>query len=245
LFEEVKFDGVFHLAANSDIAAGSSDSRLDLELNLLTTISILEAMRDHGVKRLFLASSSAVFGESDVPLGEDHGPMRPISFYGASKLAAEAYVSAFTHAYDMRSIIMRFPNVVGGSRTTHGVVHDLFRRLGADGLLVHGDGSQLKPYLHVDDLLDAIMLSVLCWDKAPFSVYHAAAGSGRTSVRKVAEIVADGAPVFFDGKTWAGDVRRYSYADCDRLRALGWRPTLTSTDAVQVAVDEMRLKCAS
>ena len=89
LFDEVKFDAVFHLAANSDIAAGAGDFQLDLKLNQLTTVYVLEAMRAHQVKRLFFASTSAIFGETDAPLHEDFAPLRPISFYGASKLAAE------------------------------------------------------------------------------------------------------------------------------------------------------------
>jgi UDP-glucose 4-epimerase len=99
LFGEARFDGVFHLAANSDIAAGSADFRLDLELNQLTTVAVLEAMKAHDVKRLFFASSSAIFGETEALLHEDFAPLQPISFYGASKLAAEAYVSVFAHAF--------------------------------------------------------------------------------------------------------------------------------------------------
>ena len=90
LFDEISFDAVFHMAANSDIAAGSTDIRLDLELNQLTTVAVLEAMSAHGVNRLFFASTSAIFGETDAILHEDFSPLRPISFYGASKLAVEA-----------------------------------------------------------------------------------------------------------------------------------------------------------
>ena len=65
LFADARFDAVFHMAANSDIAAGTADFRLDLELNQLTTVAVLEAMRAHDVKRLFFASTSAIFGETD------------------------------------------------------------------------------------------------------------------------------------------------------------------------------------
>src|SRR5262249_20576312 len=62
---EVRFDGVFHLAANSDIAGGCVDPRLDFRLNEMTTVNVLQAMQAHRIKRLFLASTSAVFGETD------------------------------------------------------------------------------------------------------------------------------------------------------------------------------------
>jgi UDP-glucose 4-epimerase len=147
LFREGSFDEVFHLAANSDIAAGTADIRLDLDLNQLTTVAIIEAMRANGVKRLFFASTSAIFGETDAVLHEDFAPLEPISFYGASKLAAEAYVSVFAHTFGGRAVVLRFPNVVG-ERATHGVIYDFLRKLEADRsrLEVLGDGNQSKPY---------------------------------------------------------------------------------------------------
>ena len=123
LFAEVDFDAVFHMAANSDIAAGTTNFHLDLELNQLTTVAVLETMKAHGVKRLFFASTSAIFGETDAVLHEDFAPLEPISFYGASKLAAEAYISVFAHTFGGRAVVLRFPNVVG-ERATHGVIYD-------------------------------------------------------------------------------------------------------------------------
>jgi UDP-glucose 4-epimerase len=244
LFREGRFDSVFHLAANSDIAAGGADIRLDLELNQMTTVSIIEAMRAHGVKRLLFASTSAIFGETDAVLREDFAPLEPISFYGASKLAAEAYVSVFAHTFGGRATILRFPNVVG-ERATHGVIHDFLRKLEADRgkLEVLGDGNQSKPYLYVGDLVEAILT---VWDKAesPFSVYHAA-GIGDTSVREIAEIVvaaagdADTRIVYSGGdRGWPGDVPRFRY-DISRLTALGWSPRRHSTEAVRHAVERI------
>jgi UDP-glucose 4-epimerase len=244
LFADVRFDTVFHLAANSDIAAGVSNVRLDLERNQLTTISILEAMRGYGVGRLFFASTSAIFGETSAALHEDTSPLRPISFYGASKLAAEAYISVFAHTFGVRAVILRFPNVVG-ERATHGVIYDFLRQLEIDRneLKVLGDGQQNKPYLYVVDLIDAIMTA---WGKSDerFSVYHAA-GIGQTSVREIAEIVVAevGHPstriVFTGGdRGWPGDVPRFRY-DISRIETLGWRPQRHSTDAVRYAVERI------
>jgi UDP-glucose 4-epimerase len=232
------------MAANSDIAAGASNFRRDLELNQLTTVAVLEAMKAHNVRRVFFASTSAIFGETDAVLHEDFAPLRPISFYGASKLAAEAYISVFAHTFGGRAIVLRFPNVVG-ERATHGVLYDFLRKLEADRgkLEVLGDGKQSKPYLYVRDLIDAVMI---VWDKAdgPFAVYHAA-GIGNTSVREIAEIVVAAAGrrdtrVIFTGgdRGWPGDVPRFRY-DISRLQALGWQPSRHSTDAVRHAVKQI------
>jgi UDP-glucose 4-epimerase len=244
LFDEVGFDAVFHLAANSDIAAGSRDFRLDLELNQLTTVAVLEAMQAHGVKRVFFASSSAIFGETDALLHEDFAPLKPISFYGASKLAAEAYISVFAHTFGGRAVILRFPNVVG-ERATHGVIYDFLGKLKADPakLEVLGDGKQAKPYLYVGDLVRAMLTA---WNKSegPYAVYHAA-GVGTTLVRNIAEIVVAAAGrkdtrIAYTGgdRGWPGDVPHFHY-DISRLEALGWHPERHSTEAVRYAVERI------
>ncbi len=245
LFADAKFDAVFHMAANSDIAAGVADPDLDLRLNQLTTLSVLEAMRVHGGRRLFFASTSAVFGETAAVLHEDFGPLQPISFYGASKLAAEAYISTYANLFGMSAVVLRFPNVVG-ERATHGVIYDFLRKLEKNSAVldVLGDGNQTKPYLYVADLVDAILLA---WEKSsgPLSVYHAA-GIGETSVREIAEIVvgAAGRPdttirYGAGDRGWPGDVPRFRY-DISRLQGLGWQPRRHSTDAVRLAVERIR-----
>ena len=245
LFAEAKLEAVFHLAANSDIAAGSADPELDFRLNELTTTAVLDAMRRHGVRRLFFASTSAVFGEANAVLHEDYGPLAPISFYGASKLAAEAYISTYAHLFGLSAVVLRFPNVVG-ERATHGVIYDFLRKLDKNPreLEVLGDGNQTKPYLYVSDLVDAIL--VACErSSGPLCVYHAA-GIGETSVREIAQIVlaATGrseTKIRYTGgdRGWPGDVPRFRY-DISRLQALGWRPQRHSTDAVRHAVERIK-----
>jgi len=245
LFADARFDAVFHLAANSDIAAGTADTELDFRLNELTTLAVLEAMRRHGTRRLFFASTSAIFGEAQGALAEDSGPLAPISFYGASKLAAEAYVSTYAHRFDLSAVVLRFPNVVG-ERATHGVIYDFLRKLEKDPreLEVLGDGSQTKPYLYVSDLVDAILVA---WERSsgPLSVYHAA-GIGEASVREIAEIVCAAAgrtdtKIRYTGgdRGWPGDVPKFRY-DISHLQALGWSPRRHSTDAVRHAVERIR-----
>jgi UDP-glucose 4-epimerase len=245
LFAEAKFDCVFHLAANSDISSGTADTELDFRLNELTTTAVLDAMRRHGVRRLFFASTSAIFGEANAVLHEDFGPLAPISFYGASKLAAEAYISTYAHLFGIAAVVLRFPNVVG-ERATHGVIYDFLRKLERNPheLEVLGDGNQTKPYLYVADLIDAILLA--CEKSTgPLAVYHAA-GIGETSVREIAEIVlaatgrADAKIRYTGGdRGWPGDVPKFRY-DISRLQALGWTPQRHSVDAVRHAVERIK-----
>ena len=241
LFSEAKFDAVFHLAANSDIQQGGENHEVDLQLNFLTTFEVLEAMLRNGVKKFFFASTSAVFGETREVLHENYGPLMPISFYGASKLAAEAYISVFVENYGFKAWILRFPNVVG-ERCTHGAVHDFIMRLKHDSsrLVVLGDGTQTKPYLYVKDLVKAILM---VFDKAeePLAVYHVG-NEDLTSVREIAEIVIEemglvGIPIEYTGgkNSWVGDVPYFKY-DISKLKRLGFRQSYNSTESVRVAV---------
>lgn len=242
LFADARFDIVFHLAANSDIQRGVADSQVDLQLTFLSTFEVLQAMQRHNVRQVFFASTSAIFGEThDDLLHETYGPLQPVSFYGAAKLAAEAYLSVYVHSFGFRAWVLRFPNVVG-ERTTHGAVHDFIERLRRDPsrLEVLGDGSQTKPYIYVKDLVRAILL---VQEKAPepLAVYHLA-GEGLTSVRQIAEIVIEemGLPrariEYTGGKVgWVGDVARFCY-DTRKIRALGFVHRYDSTEAVRIAV---------
>ncbi len=245
LFGLLKFDAVFHLAANSDIRAGSKDVSLDQRLNFQTTVEVLQAMHKHRVKRLVFSSTSAVFGENESNLSELDGPLRPISFYGASKLAAEAYISVYAHTLGIKSTVLRFPNVVG-ERATHGAIYDFMSKLRAtpNRLEVLGDGLQSKPYVYVSDLIRAILITFNV-QITDFDVFHVA-GDGFTTVRRIAEIVVENssnpcAALEFTGgdRGWPGDVPRFNY-DTSRIRALGWAPQLNSTQAVMHAVERIK-----
>ena len=230
-------DAVFHMAANSDIARSHSDPDTDFTNTLATTWNVLEAMRRHGTKRIIFASTSAIYGEAPGKLREDHGPLLPISHYGAAKLASEAFISSFVANYGMQAWIPRFPNVVG-DRATHGAIYDFVGRLRAtpNRLTVLGDGSQVKPYLHVANLIDAILLA---WERmdAPVNLFNVG-GSTRCTVRRMAEIVVEesGSDVTIEygggDRGWIGDVPSVDY-DTGRIQALGWSPTLDSEAAVR------------
>jgi UDP-glucose 4-epimerase len=232
---------IFHLAANSDISKGTREPRTDLDRTFLTTYHVLDAMRRTGVREIVFASTSAIYGEAPGDLTENHGPLEPISLYGAAKLSAEAYIQAHAHLYDLRAWIFRFPNVVGPN-LTHGAIFDFVQRLSRDKnrLVVLGDGSQTKPYLDVDDLLAAIFLAL---ERAPGPVEtYNVAGRGMTSVREIAEMVRAALELpnatleYGEGsRGWPGDVPRFSY-DTSKIRALGWEPRRSSNESVLASI---------
>ena len=148
---------IWHLAANSDISAGISDAKIDLQNTFMTTFNTLEIMKVLNIKTLAFASSSAIYGDlGSQTLSENTGPLLPISNYGAMKLASEAIISAAIESHLKQAFIFRFPNVIGVP-ATHGVILDFVRKLKKtpNKLEVLGDGTQMKSYLHVEDLIDA------------------------------------------------------------------------------------------
>lgn len=237
---------VWHLAANSDIPAGVADSDVDIKDTFLTTSEILRSMQIHGIPNLFFASSSAIYGDlGDVTLHESVGPILPISNYGAMKLASEALISAACESFLKRACLFRFPNVVG-TPATHGVILDFIRKLAADPtvLPVLGDGSQKKAYLHVNDLVDAMLYIARSDIKDKSFPINIGPVDEGVYVRWIAEqVVARVAPSarleFGEGnKGWVGDVPKFSYS-VQRLINLGWTPTMGSKESVLRAIDEI------
>lgn len=239
LVKDGQFDCVFHMAANSDIARSHADPTVDFDNTFLTTFRILEAMRKAGVSKLVFASTSAIYGEVEGEVREDYGPLKPISHYGAAKLASEAFISSYGENYGIQSWITRFPNVVG-PRATHGAVYDFVHKLrrSPQRLEVLGDGTQEKPYLSVHDLVQA-MLTVWQSTSARVNIFNVGATS-RSKVSDIARIVIEEAPepatiVYTGGdRGWIGDVPKFAY-DISAICSLGWSPTMTSDEAIRVA----------
>lgn len=236
---------VWHLAANSDIVAGVSDAKVDLQDTFMTTFNTLEIMRAFNIMILAFASSSAIYGDlGDRPLVEDTGPLLPISNYGAMKLASEAIISAAVESYLQSAFIFRFPNVIGVP-ATHGVILDFIRKLKAmpENLDVLGNGLQQKSYLHVEDLIDA-MLFIRERANEKVAVFNIGAGDAGVTVRFIAEEtvreVSPGATISYGvgEKGWVGDVPKFTYC-IDKLTDLGWSPKIRSEEAVHKAIRQI------
>jgi UDP-glucose 4-epimerase len=238
-------DWIFHMAANSDIDFGRRQTDHDLRQGTVATYNVLEAMRRNAIGKIAFASSSAIYGETGgAPIHEDYGPLLPISFYGASKLACEALISAFCHNYGFQAWIFRFANIVG-KNATHGALFDFVHKLLKDPkrLDILGDGKQSKPYLLVDDCVEGMLYAV---DHAhePLNIFNLACEGG-TEVRAMAEIVAEemglsGVEFCFaeSRRGWAGDVPLVRM-DPGKLARLGWKAKRSSTEAVRAAARDL------
>lgn len=236
---------VYHLASNPDISKSSLDPTVDFYEGTLLTQNILEAMRLTGVRKLVYFSGSGVYGEdATVEFTEDHGPLEPISTYGASKLACEALICSYCHMFGMSARVFRPANIVGPGQT-HGVGLDFMRRIKFDptSLRVLGDGQQSKSYIHIDDVLDAVSLI----EKTRFDgfrVYNIGTGDHIT-VKEIATIAsriagASNCELKFTGgdRGWNGDVPVIRL-NCDRLKELGWAPKMGSVQAMTAALESM------
>ena len=231
-------DHVYHLAANPDIARAAEEPAIDFWQGTHLTNNLLEACRINHVPRLTYTSGSGVYGDRGFePVKEDSGGLHPISTYGASKLACEVMMSAYCHMFGLHAVAFRFANVVG-ARQTHGVTFDFVRRLLDDPrrLQILGDGSQSKSYIHVSDVLDAMLLvEEQGWEG--FEVYNVSTEDYST-VREIADTVVEalglsGVEYAFTGgqRGWKGDVPIVRF-DSSRIRARGWSNRLSSNEAL-------------
>ena len=245
IFSTENIDVVYHLAANSDIQKGGKEPSIDFNDTLLTTRALLEGMRKANVKKMFFASTSAVYGEMlDVELTETTGGLMPVSYYGGAKLASEALISSYVSMCDMSVVIFRFPNVIG-PRLTHGAVFDFIRKLRKNPteLEILGNGTQCKPYIYVLDLVEAIMKLTREFNPGEI-VYNISVNSAGTTVTHIAEIVVEelglqNVKFNYTGgdRGWKGDVPRFSY-DISKVLATGWTPKHTSDEAVRQTVKD-------
>ena len=236
-------DVVIHLASNPDIARAAVEPSIDFNQGTALTNNVVEAMRRAEVRTILYASGSGIYGDlGSVEAAEDHGPLRPISTYGASKLAGEALISSYCYMFGMIGRVFRFGNVVG-PRQTHGVGFDFVRRLEAEPerLQILGDGSQSKSYIHVDDVVNAVLLAERqC--SGPFAAFNVATGDYIT-VTEIADLAAEclglaqRTEFFYTGgdRGWKGDVPIVRLAT-DRIQALGWTCRRSSREALRASM---------
>jgi UDP-glucose 4-epimerase len=234
-------DWIFHLQANADVRHGLERPRLDLEQNTVATATVLEAMRAVGVDKIAFSSTGSVYGEPDVfPTPEDAPFPTQTSLYGASKLAGEGMIGAYTHGFDFTGIVFRFVSILG-ERYTHGHVYDFYCALKRDPLRLRvlGDGRQEKSYLYVDDCIEAITVAVNEHSSRPCELGVYNLGTDETilvddSIALICEQMGVTPVLDYTGgrRGWAGD-SPLIHLDCARIRALGWAPTLGIRESIK------------
>jgi len=210
-------------------------------------------MRKNKIKRIIFTSSNVVYGEANIfPIKENYGPLFPISFYGASKLACEALISSYVHNFNYKAWIFRFANVVG-TRTTHGVVLDFYNKIkkNTKSLEVLGNGKQSKPYILVDDIIDGMFYA---FNRSKKNLNYFNLGTkGLTKVSTIAKeflkiMNLKNTKIIYTGgkRGWTGDVSKVSL-DINKIIRLGYKfNQINSNNALKKGlkkiVEELKLK---
>jgi UDP-glucose 4-epimerase len=233
LFAEVKPDVCFHLAAQIDVRVSVERPHVDADVNVVGTLHVLEAAREHGGKIVFSSTGGAIYGECDGPASEDHA-REPMAPYGVSKLAAEEYIAAYNRLYGSSHVSLRYGNVYGPRQDPHGEagVVAIFMNALRDGKTprIYGNGMQTRDYVYVGDVI-AASVAAAGHDDGVFNV-----GTGEeTSVLALYESIQRAAglerePEFADARS--GELQR-SVLDPSRAeRDLGWKPKHSLDDGL-------------
>jgi UDP-glucose 4-epimerase len=244
--EKTSFETVFHLAANPEVRIGLTNPDIHFQQNIVATHNLLESLRKTKNKpTIIFTSTSTVYGEpTKMPTPEDYAPLKPISTYGASKLASEALISAYAYTYGFKAIILRLANIVG-PRSKHGVIYDFTQKLNKNPtqLEILGDGTQTKSYLYISDCIEAMLIG-LEKSTEPVEIYNVGS-EDQIDVKTIAEIVAEEMGLqnvefkftggVDGGRGWKGDVKNM-LLDTSKLKSLGWKPKLNSKQSIRKTV---------
>ena len=235
-------EAIFHLAAQIDVRRSLTDPATDAAINVLGTINLLEAAREHAVGRIVYSSTGgAIYGDAEtIPTGE-HTTPAPEAAYGQSKLAAEGYLALYERLYGQRSVTLRYGNVYGPRQDPLGEagVVAIFAGLLETGgePTIFGDGRQTRDYVYVGDVVAANLAALECDSPGPFNIGTAV----ETSVLELVALLREcsGAerfePRFAPARL--GELAR-SCLDIGRAREeLGWAPTVSIRDGLRLTLD--------
>ncbi len=240
-------DVIVHLAANTGVAPSVENPKYDMESNVIGTFNVLEAARQNNVGKFIMASSGATIGEVEPPIHEEK-VQKPVSPYGASKLAGEAYCSAYFRTFGIKTIALRFGNVYGPlSMHKNSVVAKFIKQAFAGKPLeIYGDGSQTRDFIYIDDLIQAVLLSIksdVGGEAFQIATYK------ETTVNEITEKIKDliknevGREVtIVHGEKRLGDVKR-NYSDITKAKeVLGFSPQFDLYSGLKNTLEYFRLK---
>jgi len=234
-------DIIYHLAASADIKKSLENLTMDLENNVYGTCAVLEFMRKGDIKNLVFSSSSAVYGETKVFPTPENVELKPISLYGASKLANEAYIHAYSDLYGIKAWVFRFANVVGKNEG-RGVIYDFVNKLNKnqETLEILGDGNQTKSFFDVSDCVSGL-IDIPKLDKNNSVEIYNLGNYDSIKVVNLAKIVCKEIGVnpefkFTGGdRGWEGDVPIVRLSIQKALN-VGWAPKYTIEESIKKTV---------
>jgi UDP-glucose 4-epimerase len=239
------FDLVSHHAALKDVRKALVDPRSDAETNVLGTLNALRCAARHGTGRFVYASSAAVYGDAAVLPTPETAPLNPISPYGISKAAAEAYCAFFARSLGLPAVALRYGSVYGPAATeqTEAGVVTIFakRMLAGRRPAIYGDGNQTRDLVSVEDVVRAHLLAGERVS-APWAVYNVASGV-ETSVNRVCRVLQEltgfAEPADYQAPK-PGEVRR-NVQDISRIAGdLGWSPAVSLEEGLAAVVAAIR-----
>ena len=243
LMDELKdIEMVYHLAANADVRFGLSQPTKDLNQNTVNTCILLELMRELGIKNIMFASTGSIYGNTkEIPTTENCSFPTQTSLYGASKIAAEGFLSAYCEGYEFNAVSCRFVSLMG-PRYTHGHVFDFVESLIKDSkkLKILGDGKQYKSYFHVSDCINAmIILTEKIFNGSikgylPVNLGTEESITVENSASIICKVLNKKPKFIFTGgrQGWIGDNPRIQL-DISRAKSFGWIPKIDIYSSIE------------
>ncbi|MDO4203968.1 MAG: NAD-dependent epimerase/dehydratase family protein [Selenomonadaceae bacterium] len=243
LMQQERFEAVVHLAAQTQVDVSMQEPQLDADENVMGTINVLEASRKSGVKRIVIASSAAVYGdteESDLPLQESLNP-KPMSFYGLSKQIGESYLSMYQQAFGLDFVVLRFANVYGerqGNGGEGGVI-SIFAKAAAKGrdLNIYGDGEQTRDFVYAGDIARGISAALLTGEvNTVYNLATATEISVNSLITNLKELSGKQLTVHYLPSR-EGDIRRSCLSNAKARQGLGWQPEVDIHEGLRRTYD--------
>jgi UDP-glucose 4-epimerase len=245
-----KCDLVFHLAGNSIVKTGHRNSEIDFLNNIVATRNLLENMRrSENCKKIIFTSTSAIYGEAQIiPTPENYGPLKPISMYGASKLACESLVSGYAGTFGIEALIFRLANIVGPS-SKHGVIFDFFNKLSQSNgkyLEILGNGNQKKSYLYIDDCVNALANIGLRRFQSGLEIFNVGSDD-QIDTNSIAEIIIAEMGLqteiryvsqHKDGRGWIGDIKNMLLST-EKIKKIGLKINHNSKESITLTTKKM------
>jgi UDP-glucose 4-epimerase len=243
VFNEV--DVVIHLAALIDISASVADPTQNHEINVDGTFNMLQAAVKHNVKKFIFASSTAVYGDAKTLCLKENIALRPISPYAASKVAGEAYCSAFASCFGLETTALRFFNIYGlrsENSPYSGVITKFLQKIiKGEDLTIDGDGKQTRDFIHVNDIIEAVILS-LEHEGLKGEVFNVCTGVPTSINQLVATLktVTGKNPNVKHGPARLGDIRN-NYGDpAKAAKNLSFKARVDLTKGLQMLFEEVK-----